>query len=231
VELAGGPDLHSFIPNESMLRPGAYRPEAIGGVTRELRNAAVARVVSLAALDHPELTAKAEVATGLPGFAIHVYALADPWPRSYVACRVAVEPDRRLALQKALADGFDPGRDVVLAQSVPASCGHGWVQGREVGAGEEAYAVVADAPGVLVMRDSYTPSWRASIDGRPALVLRANGRHRAVPLPAGRHDVRVFYAPPFLRSGLAITALAALVSGALLLRRTLPQSLPGTLPA
>jgi len=230
VELAGGPDLHSFIPNEPMIRLGAYRPEAIGGVTRELRNAAVTRVVSLEPIDHPDFALQAKVATGLPGFAIHVYSLADPWPRAYVACRVAVEPDRRLASRQALAEGFDPRRDVVLAQKASASCERGAVERREFAAGDEAYTVAANGPGVLVMRDSYTPSWRATIDGRPAPVLRANGRHRAVALPGGRHDVRVFYAPPFLRSGLAITAMAALLTGALVLRRASSQVPRGTIP-
>jgi len=231
VELAGGPDLHSFIPNEPMIRPGAYRPEAIGGVTRELRNAAVARVVSLDPIEHPEFVSKAEVVTGLPGFAIHVYTLVDPWPRAYVACRVAVEPDPKRASRQSLAAGFDPRADVVLEQSVPASCERRAVTRHEVAPGDETYSVAADAPGVLVMRNSYTPSWRATVDGRPAPVLRANGRHQAVALPGGQHEVRVFYDPPFLRSGRAITLMAALLCGAVLARRAGPRAARGTILA
>lgn len=220
VELAGGQDLHSFIPNGPMLRLGAYQPEAIGSVTREMRNAAVVRVLSLDPIAHAEIVPKAEVATGLPGFSLHVYDLTDPWPRAYVACRAEFETDRQLALQKALAPEFDPRRDVVLSQLAPATCTRGTVVRHPVAPGNEAYAVEADGPGVLVLRDSYTPSWHATVDGAPAPVLRANGRHRGVPLVGGRHDVRVFYDPPYLRAGLAISGLAILLAAGVLVRRT-----------
>jgi hypothetical protein len=218
VDLAGGPDLHGFIPNGPLIPPGAYAPGAIGGVTRELRNAAVTRVISLDPIAHPEFIRQAEIATGLPGFSLHVYDLADPWPRAYVACRVEVESEPARALEKALAAGFDPRRDVVLARAAPAACQGGSVVRQPASPGDESYAVEADAPGVLVLRDSYTPSWRATIDGAPAPLLRANGRHRAVPVAAGRHAVRVFYDPPLLRPGLAISGLALLIVAVALLR-------------
>ena len=194
VELAGGPDLHSFIPNEPMIRPGAYRPEAIGGVTRELRNAAVTRVVSLDPIDHPEFALQAEVATGLPGFAIHVYALADPWPRAYVACRVAVEPDPRRASQQALAEGFDPRRDVVLAQkrSWRRASAEPWTK-REVAPGDEGYTRRRGRPrGARHARqlhpelasDDRWPAGAGASRERPASSGGASGR---------AHDVRVFY--------------------------------------
>lgn len=220
VELAGGTDLHSFIPNGEILRPGDYLPEAIGSVTRELRNAAVVRVLSLDPIEHREFVPRGEVATGLPELSLHVYDLTDPWPRAYLACRVEVESDRQLALQKALADGFDPRRDVVLARAEPATCTQASVMRRPVAPGDEVYSVEADGLGVLVMRDSYTPSWRATIDGQPVPVLRANGRHRAVPLPAGRHQVRAFYDPPLLHPGLAISGFAGLLVTGALVRRT-----------
>ena len=50
---------------------------------------------------------------------------------------------------------------------------------------------------------------RRTLDGRPAAVLRANGKHRAVAVPAGRHVVELRYHPPRLRLGLALTAMAA----------------------
>ena len=47
-----------------------------------------------------------------------------------------------------------------------------------------------------------------SPDGLPATVVRANGRDRAVAIPAGRHDVRQWYEPPGLRLGLTLTVAA-----------------------
>jgi len=49
--------------------------------------------------------------------------------------------------------------------------------------------------GFLVLNDLWNPWWRASIDGEPAPVLRANVLFRAVSVPAGRHVVRFRFEP------------------------------------
>jgi len=70
--------------------------------------------------------------------------------------------------------------------------------------------VESDGTGYLVTRDSYARGWRARVDGREAPVLRANGKHRAVPLPVGAREVRLGYHPPGLGAGLAATGLSLL---------------------
>ena len=56
-----------------------------------------------------------------------------------------------------------------------------------------------------------------------APVLRANGKHRAVPVPAGKHDVVMRYEPPGLWIGIGITLLAALTSAAAWVRAGPPR--------
>jgi uncharacterized membrane protein YfhO len=73
--------------------------------------------------------------------------------------------------------------------------------------------VQSDGPGYLVTRDSFASGWRATVDGRAAPVLRANGKHRAVAVPGGRHRVEMRYHPPGLALGIALTGIAA-VAGA-----------------
>jgi len=73
-----------------------------------------------------------------------------------------------------------------------------------------------DAPGLLVLSEGYDPGWRAEIDGQPAPVLVANHALRAVSLPAGEHTVRLRYAPPALRWGIAISLGGYLTLGILL---------------
>lgn len=219
VELAGGEDMHGFIPNEPVLLPAAYAPDGVGHVTRVLRNAAVVRVVSLDPLDHPELVRRAEVPTGLAGSSLYVYDLTDPWPRAYVACRVTVAADRDDALGRALDPRFAANEEAVLSQPAPASCATTRVERRGFSPGAVVYEVETDAPGVLVVRDSFTPSWHATVDGRPAPVLRANGQHQAVPLGPGRHDVRLVYRPRFLAAGIAISCLGLAVAILALVRR------------
>lgn len=54
---------------------------------------------------------------------------------------------------------------------------------------------VAEAPGWLVLHDTWHPWWRADIDGRPVEVLRANVIFRAVAIPAGRSVVTFHFDP------------------------------------
>jgi hypothetical protein len=214
-----GIDRHGFVPNPQALRYRQFDPAlADAAVVDALRNASVARVLSLDFPQHEALRLRAQVPTGLPGTTIQVYELEAPWPRDYVACRVHVEPDLPAAQGRSLDPGFDPWRDVALETPAQASCRAGRVLERSEAPGDQRYLVELDGDGLLVMRDSFTPSWRARVHGRAASVLRANGRHRAVALPPGRHEVQLRYHPPGLRSGLFLSALGALVTVVVLVR-------------
>jgi hypothetical protein len=73
--------------------------------------------------------------------------------------------------------------------------------------------IEADAPGggFVVLNDVWHPWWRASVDDKPAEILKANVLFRAVMVPPGRHVVR-FTFHPF--SG-AFAELKGMVSGSL----------------
>ena len=71
----------------------------------------------------------------------------------------------------------------------------------------------SSAPTVLVVRDGWAPGWTAEVDGRREPVARADGRHRAVAVPAGRSTVVLRYRPPGLCPSLAGSAAGALVRG------------------
>jgi hypothetical protein len=221
VETSEGKDITSFVLRTPGLRLEDYRPERVGGLLPWLRNAAVTHVVSVDPLAHGELALVRRVDTGQPLLPIHVYRVAAPWPRAYVACRVLVAPARQQAGNASLAPGFDPARDVALEQRPPLGgplCAAGSVQtlGREPS--RETYAVRLDGAGLLVTRDSHARGWRAEVDGAPAPVLRANGHQKAVPLGPGTHQVTLRYDPPGLRAGLALAAASAAAALALAVR-------------
>jgi uncharacterized membrane protein YfhO len=65
----------------------------------------------------------------------------------------------------------------------------------------------AAADGYVVLVDTYDPEWRATVDGRPARIVRANVAFRAVALTRGRHVVDFRYRPRPVAWGLAISAL------------------------
>jgi uncharacterized membrane protein YfhO len=68
-----------------------------------------------------------------------------------------------------------------------------------------------EAPGLLVLADSYFPGWRATLDGEPLEIHPANHLFRGVVVPAGRHRVRFSYRPRRLKLGIAASGLGAVV--------------------
>ncbi len=83
----------------------------------------------------------------------------------------------------------------------------------EDGANDVTLEAALPAEGFVVLRDSFDPSWRATVDGAPAQVVRANGLYRAVRIPAGRHVIRFRYRPLALGVGLTISGMTALALG------------------
>ncbi len=67
-----------------------------------------------------------------------------------------------------------------------------------------------NSAGYMVLSDAWYPGWRATVDGDPAPVLRANYAFRAVPVPAGEHRVQLEFSPLSWKIGLAVSGLTVL---------------------
>ena len=57
---------------------------------------------------------------------------------------------------------------------------------------------------LLLLADAWHPAWRATVNGEPALIYRANLIFRAVPVPAGDSRVSFEFAPGHWRAALVI---------------------------
>jgi hypothetical protein len=147
----------------------------------------------------------------MTGLAIHVYELKQPWPRVLVACRAHWASTRLGAARAPHAATWDPYRDVAFEDPNAmhaAACSTGRVRTVSLLPDEERYESESDGPGWLVVRSTHARGWRATVDGQPAALLRADGRHRAVAIPSGRHTVTLKYEPPWLWPGVALTLLS-----------------------
>ncbi len=71
--------------------------------------------------------------------------------------------------------------------------------------------VKTDSAGYLVLSDAWYPGWHATVDGNSAPVLRANYAFRAVPVPAGDHQVQMVFSPLSWKIGLMASGLTALL--------------------
>jgi hypothetical protein len=79
--------------------------------------------------------------------------------------------------------------------------------------------VEARTNALLVLAEAWYPGWRAEIDGRAAVCVPANIWMRAVPVPAGRHLVRVYFRQDYLLLGFLISLASV---GLLLVAGTRP---------
>jgi hypothetical protein len=84
-------------------------------------------------------------------------------------------------------------------------------------------------PALLRLADLWYPDWKATVDGRPAPILRADYLLRAVPVPAGRHRVEFRFESPAVKTGLTVSiaslvAVLALLAVGLLVGRRGPRA-------
>ena len=121
-----------------------------------------------------------------------------------------------------VAEGsVDPRREVLLAEGTsrePVEGFEGAVEVREDRPGLLRAETMASGPAHLVILDAYAPGWTATVDGRAASLLRANGAFRAIAVPAGRHTVECRYLPRSVVWGGGLAVLLLLATLGILLR-------------
>lgn len=66
-------------------------------------------------------------------------------------------------------------------------------------------SVEAPTPGVTVLADSFSPGWKARIDGEAVPIQLVNGLFRGVATPAGNHQIVMEYVPLPFWAGAAVS--------------------------
>ncbi len=77
------------------------------------------------------------------------------------------------------------------------------------------YDVESEKGGVVVFSEIYYPGWKATIDGEPVEIARANYVLRAMNVPAGKHKIEMVFDPQSIHTteAIATTALILLLLG------------------
>lgn len=134
-------------------------------------------------------------------YAVMEFSGALPRARLYENWEVLTNGTATLARLKA-AD-FNPTQQVLLASDpgLPAAGGVAGSNGGTALITQYQPRVVristkATTASVLLLNDRWDDYWFATVDGRPAPVLRANFIMRGVALPPGDHEVEFRYTPP-----------------------------------
>jgi hypothetical protein len=148
---------------------------------------------------------------------VKIYENLDVLPRAFLVHDAVTAADDEAALTLMQDVAFDPAAQVVLE----------WdgLSRRSAQAGKPVLrqpatlsyeperveiAVSLDAPGYLVLTDAWYPGWRATVDGQPTQILRADILFRAVAVDAGEHRVVFTFRPLSLYVGTGVS-LAGLV--------------------
>jgi hypothetical protein len=187
---------------------GGDRPVAL--LTSGLKLADVTNTTYLLA---PQLIQVPGLTEVFRGSRTVVYRKDAALPRAYLVGNVEVVPDSA-AVVRLLSEAFNPVTTAIVNAPLPANISvqpgaQGTVQWRERGNSIQRLQVNATAPALLVVLDNYYNAWHAQVDGREVPLLRANHTFRAIPVPAGQHEV-------VMRYGTETVATWAVVSGILL---------------
>jgi len=75
--------------------------------------------------------------------------------------------------------------------------------------------VESPEPTLVVIAQAFYHPWRATVNGQPATILRANHAFQAVPIPAGRSTVRLEYVDRRFHLGVALSLLGLVSCGVL----------------
>lgn len=145
---------------------------------------------------------------------VNVYENRAALPRAFLAYRTRVL-DSKQELERALRDpDFDPA-SLVLLEEGPVLSGPAdltpTVTIIEYLPERVLVQVSSDYDGILVLGDAWFPGWEVEVDGTPTKLLRANLLLRAVPIPAGSHQVSFQYDPASFWLGLMVSGSALVI--------------------
>jgi hypothetical protein len=67
-------------------------------------------------------------------------------------------------------------------------------------------------PATLMLKETYHPNWRVTVDGRPQRPFMVSPSFIGVDLPAGAHEIRAEYRSPFYKTALLVLGVCVLVA-------------------
>jgi hypothetical protein len=175
----------------------------------------------------PPFTKLAGPVLDAAGSSVYAYRLSGDNRAAWIAPAMVKAPEAQ-ALGTVLDPRFDPSRIAIIdtsatqiqaaaVQSLPEPS---TTKVTVTAPGPGAYDITLDQPAVagqaLVVSDNYFPGWRATADGKPALVARANYNLIGVALPAGARSIQLRFEDAAYEKGKRLTLIAILAALVLL---------------
>lgn len=145
-----------------------------------------------------------------------VYENRNVLPRFFLVNQVHRANGIEEAISLLRSPAFDPARMAIVEDSTEIVAQRpeaGARTVRTIGYAEQEVDLETDAPGssFLVTSEVNYPGWHAWIDGRERPVVLTNGAFRGLPVPPGRHYIKMQFAPRILGLGAWISFLSVLL--------------------
>jgi hypothetical protein len=146
---------------------------------------------------------------------VRLFRVPNTLPRAYVVgrARLASEPE---SVHLIGNPDFEPRREVILPAGTAATGPDPTFRGEARVLWRRAdgldIATTTSSAGYVVVLETFAPGWTATVDRKPAEILRANVIFRAVAVPEGEHVVTLTYRPPSVVRGLVVSG-ASVVFG------------------
>jgi len=129
-----------------------------------------------------------------------VFEFSGALPRVKLYSNWEVSTNDQATLAKLPDPAFDPKETVLVAENIsPVSAANqaaGTVDFESYFPSRIVLKADAKVPCVLLLNDRHDPSWKVSVDGQPAELLRCNYIMRGVQLTPGQHTVEFTFRPP-----------------------------------
>ncbi|MDE3077487.1 MAG: YfhO family protein, partial [Chloroflexota bacterium] len=147
---------------------------------------------------------------------LRLFEILYPQPRAFFVTHAVGVAGQRQAIDGINRQGFAP-QQTIFIQGTPSHSSP-YDAGAKLRADVVGYSpglvelgTSSDRPAYLFTSEVAYPGWRASIDGRPAPILVADGLFRALDVPPGLHHVAFQYVPVPFFAGAAISAATLLI--------------------
>jgi hypothetical protein len=187
-------------PRHGMVR--YLEPENLDSPLLSMTNTGFLMTWTTRTLSHP----KWKYAEDLPGH--RVYRNESVLPRFWMPSRILRSASKEDSLRLLADPVFDPPSTAIVETGAALHAAGG--SARVTSYTPQEVRIEADAPAdsFLASSESHYPGWTAEVDGVETPIYITNTAFRGVPIPKGRHEVRMRFEPNFL-PGLAITIAAA----------------------
>lgn len=115
-------------------------------------------------------------------------------PRVGIYSSLKIIPDKKKRLEQIFNPNWNPHSEIILESSPDITISSQATGSAKITSYKPNSVTIqtntSGGPSMLLLTDSYYPSWRAQIDGVPTKIFKANHTFRAVVVPSGLHEIK-----------------------------------------